>query len=266
MRNAEKGEGRVMSLPVLRIETPGGGSSVSLNGKIDRVDGAGRRVAVVDYKSAKEKKLELRMVYWGLTLQLPVYAVVMEMLAEREAVAALYVPLGLKRETVRQFAEAAEWGSDGFYQRQRPQGIVDAAGAEVLDHELVRVEKESIASEWYGIGFTQKGTVAKRGGMLEHGDYATVLRYVRWKIGAMGEELMRGEIGPAPYRTSQGAACAECEFSSLCPFDRASGVYRDVPAMKGEVAIERMRAAMDGGGDSGHRGTEGAEDAQREEV
>ena len=199
-------------------------------------------VTVVDYKSASEKRLELHLVYWGLTLQLPVYAVVMEMLGEREAMAALYVPLGLKREKVKRLEEAATRESDGFYQRQRPGGIVDAARASHLDGVLA--DEEGKKSAWYGIGFKKDGAVPKLGGLVEHADFETVLAYVRWKIGAMGEELMRGEIGPAPYRENLDSACERCDFSSLCPFDRVAGVYREVPRMGREEAVGRMRAAM----------------------
>jgi ATP-dependent helicase/nuclease subunit B len=245
-RAERKKEGR-LSLPVLRIESTGG-AAVALNGKIDRVDAGSneRIVAVVDYKSASEKKLELHLVYWGLTLQLPVYAVVMEILGEREAMAALYVPLGLRREKVKRLQEAAARESDGFYQRQKPGGIVDAREASHLDNEFVPEEKKPTKSPWYGMSLNVGGIVPKRGGLLEHGDFETVLGYVRWKIGAMGEELMRGEIGPAPYREKLDSACERCDFSSLCPFDRVAGVYREVPRMGREEAVERMRAAMAG--------------------
>jgi ATP-dependent helicase/nuclease subunit B len=208
-----------------------------------------RLVAVVDYKSASEKRLELHWVYWGLTLQLPVYAVVMEMLGEREAMAALYVPLGLRREKVKRLDEAAARESDEFYQRQKPGGIVDAREASHLDEGFVPEEKKPTKSPWYGMSLNVGGIVPKRGGLLEHEDFETVLGYVRWKIGAMGEELMRGEIGPAPYREKLDSACERCDFSSLCPFDRVAGVYREVPRMKREDVIARMQQAMAGDAD-----------------
>ncbi len=240
-------EGRVVSLPVLKIGTPLG-NVVELNGKIDRVDasegGRGREVAVVDYKSAAEKKLEMYLVYWGLALQLPVYGVVMEALWKKETVAALYVPLGMRRKSVKGLAEAAERGSDAFYQRQKVKGVVDAEGARHLD-EAVGSQEEGGKSAWYGIGYNQDGSIAKSGDMIAHGDFERVLGYVRWKIGRMVDDLMGGLIGPAPYRDKSMSPCERCDFVSLCPFDRVNGVYRDVPRMKREEALEAMRAAME---------------------
>ncbi len=124
-KKAGSGEGRLVNLPVLKIETSNE-HVVELNGKIDRVDAAGRKVAVIDYKSASKKSLEMYLVYWGLALQLPVYALVMESLGAggggggREAIAALYVPLGMKRESVKRLADAADPESDAFYQTRKP--------------------------------------------------------------------------------------------------------------------------------------------------
>ncbi len=138
--NAGGVRGKVVSLPVLRIETPEE-RAVELNGKIDRVDasgdGSGQQVMVVDYKSTSKRELKLDWVYWGLSLQLPVYAIVMEELwrgagsglAPAEAIAAMYVPLGIARQTVQRAVDAENPETDDFYQQFSPRGIVDAEGA-----------------------------------------------------------------------------------------------------------------------------------------
>jgi ATP-dependent helicase/DNAse subunit B len=79
---------RLVKLPVLRIAMEGG-RTVGVTGKIDRVDAAGREVAVFDYKSAAGREMDLSLVYWGVSLQLPVYGVVMRELGKRIPRAAL---------------------------------------------------------------------------------------------------------------------------------------------------------------------------------
>ncbi len=165
---------RVVSLPVLRIGTPGG-RGVGLMGKIDRVDaaggagGAGRRpVMVVDYKSSSSRELKLDWVYWGLQLQLPVYAIVMEELGKvaggkAEAVAAMYVPLGLKRETVKRAADAEVAETDAFYQKQRPRGLVDAAGGHLLDQVVAPHEDAGGRATGTRSGSTRTGLCRSRG-------------------------------------------------------------------------------------------------------
>ena len=204
---------------------------------------------VIDYKSSSSRELKLDWVYWGLQLQLPVYAIVMEELGKvgrgkAEAVAAMYVPLGLKRETVKRAADAEVAETDGFYQKQAPRGLVDAGGAHLLDHVVAPHEDAGGKSDWYKIGFNKDGAVPRTGDMVGHEDFRTVLEFVRWKIGRMVDDLAEGKIAPAPYRSQKESPCDDCDFFSLCPFDRVSGVYRDVPKMKRDEAIERMRAEM----------------------
>ncbi len=83
--------------------------------------------------------------------------------------------------------------------------------------------------------------------MIAHDDFKTMLAYVRHKIGRMVDDLMRGEIAPVPYRDKQQVPCTECDFASLCPFDRVNGTYRDVPKMKRDDALMRMRETIDSG-------------------
>ncbi len=235
--------GRVVSLPVLRIATPEE-HVVELNGKIDRVDaadGSRSKVAVIDYKSPNKMKLEMYLVYWGLALQLPVYAVVMEALGGKEAIAALYVPLGLKRENVSRLSDAVDVESDAFYQQRKPRGVVDAAGAAHLDRAVGPHEDAGGKSAWFRLGYTGKGQILARSDMISHEDFQMMLRFVRQKIGRMVDDLMHGEIAPAPYRDKQKVPCAECDFASLCPFDRVNGVYRDVPKLDRSEALRRMR-------------------------
>jgi ATP-dependent helicase/nuclease subunit B len=240
------------ALKVLEIKTPKG-RVVELNGKIDRVDaaheGKGRQVGVVDYKSSSSKSLDLAWVYYGLSLQLPVYAVVMEDLAKREPIAALYVPLGIKRETVKRPADVPLMpgpDSDEFYQKSEPRGVVDEAGASHLDHTVGPHEDSGGKSDWYKIGYNKDGGVPKTGDMLEHADFTMMLNYVRWKIGTMTDNLMEGQISPVPFRDRKQIPCDECDFASLCPFDRANGTFRAVPRMKRDDALAAMRSAVGG--------------------
>jgi len=241
---------RGMSLPQLELRTPLG-RAVELNGKIDRVDrsdgGKGEDVAVIDYKSASKKTLELYWVYYGLALQLPVYAVVMEELAKGNPVAALYVPLGIARKTVkRPTAESPAPGpdSDEFHQRNPPRGVVSEGGAGHLDHAVGPHEDEGAKSDWYKIGYNKNGDVPKSGDMIRDEDFGMLLRYVRWKIGTMTDSLMQGQIAPLPYRDKKQIPCDDCDFASLCPFDKVSGHFRVVPKMKRDDALSAMRAAM----------------------
>ena len=38
----------------------------------------------------------------------------------------------------------------------------------------------------------------------------------------MTDDLVHGHIAPAPYRDGQRTPCDYCDFTSICPFDRAA--------------------------------------------
>ncbi len=107
-----------------------------------------------------------------------------------------------------------------------------------------RTRWRKLKSKWYAIKFNKNGTPSKVGNdALESEDYATVLTYSRWKIGALADELMSGRIAPHPTRQEKRTSCDYCDFQSICPFDQVSGSYREVAEMNNSEAVEKMRAA-----------------------
>jgi ATP-dependent helicase/nuclease subunit B len=238
------GNPRLVKLPVLRVEMVGG-RHVAVTGKIDRVDAVGPEVSVIDYKSGAKREADLGMVYWGVSLQLPVYGVVMRELAAKTARAAMYVPLGIRRASVKSPAEAPAEGTDAFYQKlQEPRGLVDEAGAGLLDRAVLPAEDRGAKSDWFKIGYKKDGGIPRDSDMLPHADFQLVLDYARWKVGALATQLADGRIAPAPYRAKAGVPCDQCDFSSLCPFDRAAGAYREMPRMAREQAVAAMAQAL----------------------
>jgi ATP-dependent helicase/DNAse subunit B len=174
----------------------------------------------------------------------------MRELAGKIARAALYVPLGIRRTHVKSPADAPDEGTDTFYRKlQEPRGIVDEDGAGLLDHNVLPSEDAGGKSEWFKIGYNKTNhAIPRDSDMLPHDEFTLVLDYARWKVAALAAELAAGKIAPAPYRDSRGIPCERCDFASLCPFDRADGVYREIPHMKREDAIPAMAAAISGAG------------------
>jgi ATP-dependent helicase/nuclease subunit B len=221
------------------------------------VEGRGRQLAVIDYKSSAKRMLDLGQVFWGLSLQLPTYAVVMASLWESVAgekaqpIAALYVPLGMSREPKKEPEEidaAPGPDEDAFYQIRPPRGIVDADGASELDASVAPMEDAGGKSAWYKIGKTQKGELLLHGDMLWHEEFETVLAYTRWKIAALADALMDGQIVASPCREGHDAPCDTCDYLSLCPFDRSAGSYRELRKIKRKEAVALMQGAMRGDG------------------
>jgi ATP-dependent helicase/nuclease subunit B len=239
------GEKRLMKLPILQVETAGK-HRVFVNGKIDRIDvdeDSGESMAVIDYKSSARRTLELFRVLAGLALQLPVYAMVTRDLAGASPIAALYLGLGINRARVEHAGEAVDPEDERFYQRFQPHGIIDFEGMHLLDP----IAQEARKSAWYKMDLTKEGEPAKRSELLTHEDFQAVLDFARFKIAALADALMEGMIAPSPYRQKTESSCGTCDFASLCPFDRATGAYREIPRHSNSRALELMRGEMEGG-------------------
>ena len=245
---------RKISLPFLEIKTASGRRGL-LRGKIDRVDAGSRGAAVViDYKSGALKELRINEVLAGVTLQLPVYLLVVQAVGEQlgkgklSPAAAFYVPLGRPRRVAEDLAklEYLDPRGDAFHQQNRPRGMIDAARILHLDDTVDGVVKRW--SDWYRFKRTKgtakgvPGELAKSGNDgWEHADFVAMLEYVRRKVATMVDALAGGEIGPRPVKLGAAGECERCAFTAMCPFDRVRGEYRVVEKLKREDALARMR-------------------------
>jgi ATP-dependent helicase/nuclease subunit B len=242
--------GRILSLPVLALPLPR--HTLHLNGKIDRMDEAaaaempGRPAAVIDYKSSAAKVLELFRVHAGLALQLPLYALVAQELAGRHALAALYMPLGVRHESADTKDDGPPPDTDAYYQKFKPRGLVDADEAWRLDRALQDHDTgEKRTSAWYSLKFNKDGAIAKTGSdLMEADDFQTVLRFTRRQIARLATELTAGTIAPRPYRHKTEIPCDYCDYVSLCPFDAAHDPFREIAKRPTEELLQRMRDAI----------------------
>jgi ATP-dependent helicase/nuclease subunit B len=236
-----KADARKRALPTLSLPTPQR-RTVDLTGKIDRIDATEDRgaAAVIDYKT-RGKELSLRTIYFGISLQLPVYLLVLRANANwlegpLRPVASLFVPLTVSRATKTTPADVEEPEEDRFYKRVRPRGLIDAAARDVLDHTA------ETASNWYAMKFKGSGELSLAGGndAVTHDEFALILDYVQYKIGELADGLATGLIAPQPWRQSSATACDLCDFQATCPFDRVNGDFRAVPKLNRKAALERM--------------------------
>jgi ATP-dependent helicase/nuclease subunit B len=194
---------------------------------------------VIDYKSASKRSVELFRLVAGISLQLPLYALVARELAGMRPLAALYIALGVRPETLDYEGQAVSAGSDEFFQKFKPRGLIDALGAWMLDEGLPT--EGGGKSAWYRMVFNKDGGPRKGSDVLRHEDFEELLRFTREKIAKLGDELASGEIAPLPYRCGGETPCEYCDFGSLCPFDGVRGRYREVRKRSNGEAIEHMR-------------------------
>lgn len=240
------GFGEKGSLPALRLTTPGGREAV-LRGSIDRVDvlPEGRHVAVFDYKISTGP-LSMQDVYYGMSLQLLSYLLVLQASGEELAgkpltpVAAFYLPLVRKIRDVKDPndpKEVAEPGSPKFNLRVKPRGVFDAEYLDALDTSLETGRSDVVAAyrnKAGGLGFRNATDVA------EPAEFAALLGFVHRRLGELADQILAGRVDAAPYWINRNTPCPRCDYRSVCRFETTVNRYTILAPLRRDDVLRRM--------------------------
>lgn len=244
-RAAQQDGARLVSLPMLRLDTPAG-RAVAFNGKIDRLDVSpesgphGPHAVVIDYKSSASKTLKWSQVYAGLMLQLPAYALVVQELAHLAPAGAFYEGLKIKRPAPKSRTDTPTTGDPQFYQQLKPRGMLDADAIDTLDQAVDPAAPDK--SLWYAYARTKKDqSLGASSDALEHDDFARLLAFVRTKLATLADTLMAGQIAPHPFQDGTTVACDYCDFVAACPFDPTRGTYHTLEKLKKREFLARLQ-------------------------
>ncbi|NQT00610.1 MAG: exodeoxyribonuclease V subunit gamma [Planctomycetes bacterium] len=213
--------------------------SVSLNGKIDRLDIAdvdGENIALVfDYKrSVNRAKFGWSEFCHGLEIQLPLY-----MLAVRNAAGskikniagAFYMPVEVSPEktTLDEIPKKTE------------KYAYKAKG--IFNGELFRQLDNSDSNSFYNFFVTKKGDQYGRkntSGALEPVDFEKLLKFAEKKIIESAGQILSGRIDVRPYRLGGKSPCSYCKYNSVCRFDWQINDYKPLISLGKRQVLEMM--------------------------
>ncbi|MBQ2924574.1 MAG: PD-(D/E)XK nuclease family protein, partial [Anaerotignum sp.] len=225
----EVGFGVHEALPPIVIEL-GDGSSLILNGKIDRVDlldAEGMRyVKIIDYKSGN-KTFSFQDIYYGLQLQLLIYL---------DAYLKYYKKTGadLKPGGVFYFRIAepalsldkevsAEQSEKTLFENMKMSGLLlqEDAIIESLDHTLKPEGAKGFrgSSAIVPVGFTSKGELSAASNLASEEQYEAILQFVTEQTKKIGAAMKAGIITPLPFKDGQRSPCSYCKYRSICRHD-----------------------------------------------
>lgn len=231
-------------LPPYTLTTPNG-KKVVLHGKIDRVDLLEKEAAfaVIDYK-LRGNRLDLDRVYYGISLQLLTYLLVLQAHGEQltgkklTPVAAFYVRLLRDLEEVDHPDDAASPDEEQFNLKTKPRGCFNDRYVRSLDQNIgPGVASEVVAAYMNkGGGFGRKNSTD----VAEPSEFAALLRKVHDQIGKLADGLIAGDVSVFPYRIKDQSPCSHCDFRSVCRFELPTNRYNILPPMSREQVLAKV--------------------------
>lgn len=222
------------------VECAEDGLSVSLSGKVDRVDGYiknGRLyLRVMDYKSGK-KSFSLSDIWYGLNMQLIIYLYALqqeglERYRQRlEAELNEIVPAGVLYVPVRDELPDAPRDVDEDALRAMRDKALRRSGLLSDDMELLEAMEHGLEGDGRFIPVTiktKKGedepTLAAKSAVADLAKFGRLARYTHEKLLEMGRELRAGSVIADPCKKDKTSSyCDWCEFRAACRFDETAG-------------------------------------------
>ena len=212
--------GRDGDLPAITVRE--GGASLSVSGKVDRVDGwlhdGKLYLRVVDYKTG-QKSFDLTDIRYGLGIQMLLYLFTLE----REGASYFghpIVPCGVLYQPVRSVILKQDRNIDDETLKAALQRELRRTGLVLSEPQVLQAMEHSALEKpcYLPIGAKKDGGVT--GSVATAAQLGHLGRYVDKLLHQIAGEIAGGNIDADPYaRGPQDSACTYCAFASACYFD-----------------------------------------------
>ena len=216
--------GRDGDLPAITVRE--GGASLSVSGKVDRVDGwlhDGRLyLRVVDYKTGK-KSFDLSDLRYGLGIQMLLYLFTLEQ-EGRSYFGYPIVPAGVLYHPAREVILKADRGIQPEKLQLALQSALRRSGMVLSDPQVLRaMEHSALESPHYlPIKVKKDGSIAD--GVASAEQLGKLGRYVDRLLHQIAREIGSGSIDADPVAHGpQDRACQHCDFAAACGFQEGRG-------------------------------------------
>lgn len=215
-----------------------------LEGRIDRVDvfrsGDETFIKIIDYKTG-EKTLELKDVYYGLTLQLLVYLqVCLENRKDSSPAGAFYFKLD--DPMIKGFSFESENIENKIKDKLRLLGLLvkkmEVVGALDRDIDQKPGDSDVVYCKVKKDGDFGKGTR----GLIDEKVFDRILSHTMDMAKSMGRGIVEGHIAVSPVKNDGKAACRFCDYKTVYQFDELfkENRYRIRRKMKDEEVVNRL--------------------------
>ncbi len=212
--------GRSGTLPAVTVRQ--GGTSLSVSGKVDRVDGwlhdGKLYLRVVDYKTGK-KSFDLSDIRYGLGIQMLLYLFALEREGESHFGYPI-VPCGVLYQPARSEILRQNRNISDEALKAALQSALRRTGLVLSEPEVLRAMEHSALEKpcYLPIGIKKDNTPS--GSIASAAQLGQLGRYVDRLLHQIADEIAQGNIDADPFsRGPQDSACTYCAFASACYFD-----------------------------------------------
>lgn len=220
------------------VKCTDGDVSISLTGKVDRVDGYiknGRLyLRVMDYKSG-QKSFSLSDIWYGLNMQLIIYLYALQREGLERYRARLteelneIVPAGVLYVPVRDELPDEKRAIDEDELRAEKDKLLRRSGLLSDDMSILEAMERGLEDKGRFIPVALKKKKGEEAAAFASGSavadlakFGRLARYTQKKLLEMGQELRRGSVEANPRRSDR-SYCDWCEFRAACRFDETAG-------------------------------------------
>ncbi len=215
------------SLPAWPVDL-GGGHSLLVCGKVDRVDlfqepaATEARLVVIDYKTGTGKFDPILQKH-GIQLQLPAYLCALRRTPEAAAyfkvtqltpAGAFIVNLTGRFKAQENRAEALDGAGETRLEAYQHTGRFDTDLRPLLDSR-----PEATGGDQFRYTIKRDGTLGKKGDGLEPQAFAAWLEGAEQVVHTLGRGIFEGVVAARPYQKGSQNACSLCRYQAICRFD-----------------------------------------------
>ena len=202
-------------VPCYVPETPEG-FSVSVRGKIDRVDtleqNGSRFVRVVDYKTGT-KNFNLSDVYYGINLQMLLYLFAIWQggkggLSDSVPAGVLYMPA---KDAV--LSGARNMPAEKLEKEKQKQFCMN--GLLLNDEAVLRAMEPDLSESFIPVSLTKKGGLSSKS-LATLAEFGQIKGHLDRLLTAMAKDLSDGAIGASPYKKGGACSCDFCDYHEVC--------------------------------------------------
>lgn len=235
-------------LKPIEISLPSG-EKVTLQGRIDRVDGMGLYdkvyIRIIDYKTGN-KEFSLSDVYYGLQLQLLVYLEAIlenaDKFVESNALPGAILYFRIDDPIVKARRGLEEKDIENLILKK-----LKMRGLLLADAKVVKEMDNGI--DGYSLiipaRMNKDGSLGKSSAITLQ-QFDILREYVKETLVRLCDEMLSGNISISPIKKDKYTSCSYCKFSAICQFDSTvkGNKYENINKKTDEEALELIYKAV----------------------